>query len=132
MFWVSEQRLVYLVNTIHRNSQITELAIEELEMNLAKNDSYREEEISADDTGSNLVEEVKDIFTASEADEEIDNLEEEEVAIIEEIEVLEIRQKDKLPALRHIPVKKILEENCVGSHVDSKVRKILDCVITVM
>ena len=101
-------------------------------MNLAKNDSYREEEISADDTGSKLVEEVKDIFTASEADEEIDNLEEEEVAIIEEIEVLEIRQKDKLPALRHIPVKKILEENCVGSHVDSKVRKILDCVITVM
>ena len=40
---------------------MTELAIEELEMNLAKNDSYREEEISADDTGSNLVEEVKDI-----------------------------------------------------------------------
>ena len=39
---------------------MTELAIEELEMNLAKNDSYREEEISADDTGSNLVEEVKD------------------------------------------------------------------------
>ena len=45
--------------------------------------------------------------------------------------MLEIRQKDKLPALRHIPVKKI-EENCVGSHVDSKVREILDCVITVM
>ena len=40
---------------------MTELAIEELQMNLAKNDSYREEEISADDTGSNLVEEVKDI-----------------------------------------------------------------------
>ena len=39
------------------------------------------------------------------------NLEEEEVAIIEEIaEVLERRQKNKLPALRDIPEKKLLEE----------------------
>ena len=37
-------------------------------------------------------------MTVLEADEEIDNFEEEEVAIIEEIaEVLERRQKDKLP-----------------------------------
>ena len=50
-------------------------------------------------------------MTAMEADEKIGNLEEEEVAIIEEIaEVLERRQKDKLPALRDIPKKKLLEE----------------------
>ena len=43
---------------------------------------------------------------ALEADEEIGNLEEEEVAIIEEIaEVLERRQKDKLPTLREITAK---------------------------
>ena len=54
---------------------------------------------------------MRDILTALESDEEIGNLEEEEVAIIEEIaEVLERRQKDKLPALRDIPKKKLSEE----------------------
>ena len=115
MFWVLEQRLVDQANTICRNSWMTELEIEELERNLivterAENDSYKEEERSADDTGSNLGEEVRDILTALEADEEIGNLEEEEVTIIEEIaEVLERRQKDKLPALRDIPKKKLGE-----------------------
>ena len=50
-------------------------------------------------------------MTALEADEEISILEEEEVAIIEEIvEVFERRQKDQLPALRDKPKKKLLEE----------------------
>ena len=89
---------------------MTELDIEELERNLAENDSYKEEERSADDTDSTLGEEVTDILTALEADEEIGNLDK-EVVIIEEIaEVLERRQKDKLPALRDIPKKKLLEE----------------------
>ena len=58
-------------------------------------------------------------MTALEADKQIGNLEEEEVAIIEEIaEVLERRQKDKLPALRDIPKKKLLEET-------AKVEKVL-------
>ena len=52
MFWVSEQRLVDQANNICRNSWRTELEIEELEKNLAENDSYKEEERSADDTGS--------------------------------------------------------------------------------
>ena len=60
----------------------------------------------------NLGEEVGDIVTALEADEEIGNLEEEEVAIIEEIaHKLERRQKDKLPALRDLPKKRLLEES---------------------
>ena len=89
MFWVSEQRLVEQANTICRNSWMTELQIEELDRNLAKNDSYKEKGRSTDDTGSNLGEEVRDIVTL-EAEEEIGNLEEEEVAIIEETaEVLE-------------------------------------------
>ena len=54
---------------------------------------------------------MRDILTALEAYEESGNLEEEEVDIIEKLaEVLERREKDKLPALRHIPKKKLLEE----------------------
>ena len=68
MFWVSEQRLVYQANTICRNSWMTELEIEELERNLAENDSYKEKERSTDDTGSNLGEEVRDIVTVFKAD----------------------------------------------------------------
>ena len=54
MFWVSEPRLVYQANTFRRNSWMTELEIEEMERNLAEDDSYKDEERSADDTGSNL------------------------------------------------------------------------------
>ena len=50
-------------------------------------------------------------MTVLEAHEEIGHLEEEEVAIIEEIvEVVEKGQKDKFPALRDMPKKKVLEE----------------------
>ena len=98
MFWV--RRLVDQANNICKNSWMTELKIEELERNLVGNDSYKEEEKSANDTGSNIGKEVRDILTALEADEEIDNLGEKEVAIIEEIaEAFERRQKGKLSAL---------------------------------
>ena len=111
MFWVSKQRLVDQANTICRNSWLTELEIKEVERSLAEYDSQKKEERSADDKGSNLGEEPRYILTALKADEEIGNLEEEEVAIIEEIaEMLGRRQKDKLPALRDIPNKKLLEE----------------------
>ena len=47
---------------------------------------------------------MRDILTAMDEDEEIGNLEEEKVAITEEIaEVLGRRHKDKLPALRDVP-----------------------------
>ena len=90
---------------------MTELEIAELERNLAENDSYNKEERSAAEIGGNLGEEVRDVLTALEADEEISNLEEEEVIIIEEIaEALERIQIDKLPALRDIAKKKLLEK----------------------
>ena len=121
MFWVSEQRLVGQANTTCRNSWMAELNIEELERNLAENGSYKEQERSADDKGNNLGEETRDILTALEADEEFGNLDEEEVAIIQEIaEVLERRQKDKLPVLRNIPKKKLLEEIAKGDNVSCK------------
>ena len=43
---------------------MTELQIEELERNLAENDSYKEEKRSANDAVSNLGEKVRDILTA--------------------------------------------------------------------
>ena len=39
MFWLSEQRLVDQANTIHKNSWMTELEIEELERKVTGSDS---------------------------------------------------------------------------------------------
>ena len=103
MFWVSEQQLVDQVDTIRSNGWMTELEIEKLEKNLAENDSYKEKEKSVDDTGKILGEKLKDTLTALEADDEITNLGKEEVFITEEIaEVLQRRQKAKLPAPKDI------------------------------
>ena len=45
------------------------------------------------------------------AEEQVDSLDEEEVAIVMEIaEVIERGRKDRLPALRNVPKKKLLEE----------------------
>ena len=44
MFWVSEQRLVDQVNTIRRNSWMTELEIEQLERKVTRSDSVIVEE----------------------------------------------------------------------------------------
>ena len=41
MFWASEQRLVDQVNTIHRNSWMIELEIEELERKVTGSNSRR-------------------------------------------------------------------------------------------
>ena len=60
IFWVSEQRLVDQGNTTRKSNWMTELEIEELERNFAENDSYKEEERSADDTASNLGEKERD------------------------------------------------------------------------
>ena len=118
MFWVSEERLVDQTNIICRNSWMTELEIEELESNLAENNSYNDEERSADDTGNSIGAEVRDILAALEEDEEIGNIEEQDVAIIEELaKMLERRQKEKLPALRDIPKKKLLEETAKADKV---------------
>ena len=61
---------------------------------------------------------MRDILTALETDEEIGNLNEKEVAIIEETAgVLERRHKDKLPAIRDIQKKKLLEETAKVDNV---------------
>ena len=53
---------------------------------------------------------MRDILTALEWDEKIGNLGEEVTVIEETAEILERRQKDKLPALRDVTKKKLLEE----------------------
>ena len=55
------------------------------------------------------------------AEEQADGLDEEEVAIVMEIaEVIEKGRKDKLPALRNVPRKKLLEETGKVDKVLSK------------
>ena len=122
-FWVSQEKLVDEANIIHKNSCMTESEIEELERNLAENDTCKEKDRSADDAGKNLGEKLWDILTVLESDQVICNLEEEEVAITEEIaEVLERRQKNKLPVLRDVPKKKLFEETAKVDKVLYKIK----------
>ena len=54
-------------------------------------------------------------------EEQTDSLDEEEVAIVMEIaEVIERGRKDRLPALRNVPKKKLLEETAKVDNVLSK------------
>ena len=55
------------------------------------------------------------------AEEQTDSLDEEEVAIVMEIaDVIEWVRKEKLPALRNVPKKKLLEETAKVNKVFSK------------
>ena len=106
MFWVSEQRLVDQANTIRRNSWMTELEIEELERKVTGSDSV----IAAEARSSDQVgEDKRNVLPEMGTEEQADSLDEEEVAIVMEIaEVIEKGRKDKLPALRNVPEKKLL------------------------
>ena len=120
-FWVSEQRLVDQAN-IRRNSWMTELEIEELERKVTGSDSViaaeaRSSEALPDQVG----EDRRNVLPEMGAEEQADSLDEEEVAIVMEIaEVIEKGRKDKLPALRNVPKKKLLEETAKVDKVLSK------------
>ena len=109
MFWDSEQRLVDQANTIGRNSWITKLEIEELERKVTESDSVIEEEvIGAEALPNHVGEDVRNVLPEMGAEEQADSLDEEEVATNLEIaEVIERGSKDKLPALRNMPNKKL-------------------------
>ena len=115
MFWVSEQRLDDQANTIRRNSWMTKLEIEELERKVTGSDSVIVEEARSvealpDHVGENM-----------EVEEQADSLDEEEVVIVMEIaKVIERGRKDKLPVLRNVPKKKLLEETPKVDKVLSK------------
>ena len=122
MFWVSEQRLVDQANTIRRNSWMTELEIEELERKVTGSDSVIVEETrSLEALPDHVGEDVRNVLPEMGAEEQADSLDEEEVAIVMEIaEVIERGRKDKLPALRNVPKKKLLEETAKVDKVLSK------------
>ena len=122
MFWVSEQRLVDQANTICRNSWMTELEIEELERKVTGSDSVIVQEArSVEAFPDHVGEDVRNVLPEMGAEEQVDSLDEEEVAIVMEIvEVIERGRKDKLPALRNVPKKKLLEETAKVDKVLSK------------
>ena len=122
MFWVSEQRLVNQANTIHRNSWMTELEIEELEKKVTESDGVIVEEARSIEAMSDHVgEDVRNVLPEMGTEEQADILDEEEVAIAMEIaEVIDRGRKDKLPALRNVLKKKLLEETAKVDKVLSK------------
>ena len=122
MFWVSEQRLVAQANTIGRNSWMTELEIEDLERKVTGSDSVIVEEArSIEALLDHLAEEVRNVLPKMGAEEQADSLDEEEVAIVMKIaELIERGWKDKLPALRNVLKRKLLEETAKVFKVLSK------------
>ena len=122
MFWVSEQRLVDQANTICRNSWMIQLEIEELERKVTGGNSVIVEEArSVEALPDHVGEDIRNVLPEMGAEELADSLDEEEVAIVMEIEeVIERGRKDRLPALRNVPKKKLLEETAKVDKVLSK------------
>ena len=121
MFWVSEQRLVDQANTIRRNSWMTQLEIEELERKVTGSDSViaaetRSSEALPDQVG----EDRRNVLPEMGAEEQADSLDDEVAIVMEIAEVIEKGRKDKLPALRNVPKKKLLEETAKVDKVLSK------------
>ena len=122
MFWVSEQRLVGQANTIHRNSWMTDVEIEELEKKVTGSDSVIVAEArSVEALPDHVGEDVRNVLPEMGAEEQADSLDEQEVVIdMENAEVIERHRKDKLPAFRNVPKKKLLEETAKFDKVLSK------------
>ena len=112
MFLVSEQRLVDQTNTIRRNSWMAESEIEEQERKVTGSDGVIVEETrSFEALPDHVGENVRNVLPKMGGEEQADSLDEEEVDIVMEIaEVIERGKKDKLPALRNVPKKKLLEK----------------------
>ena len=124
MFWVSEQRLVdqATIYTICRNSWVTELEIEKLERKVTGSDSKLVEEArSVEAYPDHVGEDMRNILPEMVAEEEADSLDEKEVIIVMEIaELIERGRKVKLPALRNVPKKKLLDKTAKVDKVLSK------------
>ena len=101
---------------------MTELEIAELERKVTGSDSVIvKEERSVEAFPDHVGEDVRNVLPEMGAEEQTDSLGEEEVAIVMEIaEVIEKDRKDRLPALRNVPKKKLLEETAKVDKVLSK------------
>ena len=101
---------------------MTELEIEELERKVTESLSVIVEEArSVAALPDQIGEDRRNVLPGMRAEEQPDSLDEKEVAIVTEIaEVIERGRKDKLPALRNVPKKKLLEETAKVDKVLSK------------
>ena len=101
---------------------MTELEIEGLERKVTgSNRVIVEEAISVETLPDHVGEDVRNVLPEMGAEEQADSLDEEEVAIVMEIaQVIERGRKDRLPALRNVPKKKLLEETAKLDKVLSK------------
>ena len=101
---------------------MTELEIEEVERKVTGSDSKIVEEArSVEAYPDHLGEDMRNNLPEMVAEELADSLDEEEVTIVIEIaELIERGRKDKLPALRNVPKKKLLEETAKVDKVLSK------------
>ena len=101
---------------------MAELEIEELERKVTGSDSVIVEEArSAEALPDHVGEDVRNVLPEMGAEEQADSLDEEEAAIVIEIaEMIERGTKDKLPALRNVPKKNLLEETAKVDKVLSK------------
>ena len=91
---------------------MTELEIEELERKVTGRDSVIVEKTrSVVALPHHVEEDMRNVLPEIGAEEQADSLHEDEVVIVMEIaEVIERGRKDKLPALRNVPKKKLLEK----------------------
>ena len=96
--------------------------MEELERKVTGSDSVIVEEArSFEALPDQVAEDVRYALLEMGAEEQADSLDEEEVAIVIEIaEMIERGRKDKLPAFRTMPKKKLLEETAKVNKVFSK------------
>ena len=101
---------------------MTDLEIEELERKVTGSDSVIVAEArSVEALPDQLGEDMRNVFPEMGAEEQADSLYEEEVGIVMEIaEVIERGRKNKLPALRNVPKKELLEETAKVDKVLSK------------
>ena len=101
---------------------MTELEIEKLKRKVTMSDIVTiEEGRSVEALVDQVGEGVRNVLPEMGAEEQADSLDEEEVAIVVEIaEVIERGRKDKLPALRNVPKKKLLDETVKVDKVLSK------------
>ena len=134
MFWISAQRLVDQANTTHRNSWMTGLEIEELERKVTGSDTVIEEEARSVETLPDHVrEDMRNVLPEMGVEKQADRLDEEEVAMVMEIAaVIERGRKDKLPALRNVPKKKLLDETanvdkCLSKFKTHSITKTNNC-----
>ena len=111
---------------------MTELETEELERRVIGGDRVIPEETRIIKALPHHVrEDVRNVLPEMGAEEQDDSIDEEELAIVMEIaEVIERGRKDKIPALRNVPKKKLLEETAKVDKVLSKFKtqqRLMNC-----